>query len=196
MRVQLRYGSDGAVMYMLRQDLSASRFGSVEAVDYLFCRFRGWFPAIVGDVLVCGHDGTADTDVPTWCAPLERDSRCVCGRLARGWRCDESRKWGLACSLHFGVFGDCGECRDMIPDFRDEYCDTCMRAPVGGHFSYPGRAEAWDRHRCLTCGPLGTVGEVSLHCTDNGMCSRCWGHGWVYEDGIPCHESMPLSLFG
>lgn len=20
------------------------------------------------------------------------------------------------------------------------------------------------------------------------MCSRCWGHGWIYDSGAPCHE--------
>jgi hypothetical protein len=188
MRVQLRYGADGTVMYMLRQDLVGYPQGFSGDADYLFSRFRGWCPAIVGDVLVCGHDGNADTDAPAWCMPLEAGSRCACGRGARGWRCDESGEWGLACSLHFGVFGDCGECRDMIPDFKNEFCDTCKRAPVGGHFVYPGRAEAWDRHRCMTCGPIGSVSEVADHCTENGLCSHCWGHGWIYDSGTPCHE--------
>lgn len=188
MRVHLRYGADGAVMYMLRQDLVGYGQGFSGDADYLFSRFRGWCPAIVGDVLVCGHDGTADTDTPSWCMALEAGSRCACGRGARGWRCDEGGKWGLACSLHFGVFGDCGECDDMIPDFKNEFCDTCKRAPVGGHFVYPGRAEAWDRHRCMTCGPIGTVSEVADHCAENGLCSHCWGHGWIYDSGTPCHE--------
>ena len=188
LRVQLRYGTDGAVMYVLCQDLMANPEGrSTGSADYLFSRFRGWRPMIFGDVLVCGHDGI-DTDAPTWCMPLEKGSLCACGRRARGWRCDEGGEWGLACSLHFGAFGDCGQCDDMVPDFKDEPCNTCKRTPVGGHFVYPGRAEAWDRHKCLTCGPIGSVSEVEDHCTENGLCSRCWGHGWIHDSGgTPCH---------
>jgi hypothetical protein len=188
MRVQLRYGADGAVMYMLHQDLVGYPEGYSRDVGYLFSRFRGWCPAVAGDVLVCGHDGSADTDVPTWCLSPEAADRCACGRQARGWRCGEGGEWGLACSRHFGVFGDCGECDDMVPDFKNESCDTCKRAPVGGHFVYPGRAESWDRHRCMMCGPIGTVGEVADHCAGNGLCSCCWGHGWIYESGTPCYQ--------
>jgi hypothetical protein len=187
MRVQLRYGADGAVMYMLRQDLVPYPEGLAGDAGYLFCRFRGWRPAIVGDALVCGHDGSTDTDAPAWCMALEPGARCACGRDARGWRCAEGGQWGLACPLHFGTFGDCGECDDVIPDFRNEFCGICQRAPAGGHFVYPGRAEAHDRHRCLTCGPVGTASEAGDHCAENGLCSRCWGHGWIYDSGAPCH---------
>jgi hypothetical protein len=63
-------------MYLLHQELTANPEGrSTGGAGYLFSRFYGWRPMIVGDVLVCGHDGGSGTCLPSSRSPPQEDHR-------------------------------------------------------------------------------------------------------------------------